>query len=234
MAIAVGVIRLDDVEFHAFNHGRDLGDLRGLTDSIRRNGLIHPIVVERRGPRFRIRAGHRRVAAARLAGLAKIPALIHSEPLPDREWLVHMVEENTLRKDLSGAERRDIVRRLRALDVKWEGIAAAFGVAPATARSWLALPGEGDAAASLPAPAAATHDLPSKESPRAAPSRVAPKRRPPAVVSIRKVADTLDGLRTRAAAGVVTVEECIAAVQLVLDLTRGTAAVAADESETVH
>ena len=58
-----------------------------------------------------------------------------------------------------------------------------------------------------------------------------PKRRPPAVVSIRKVADTLDDLRTRAAAGVVTVDECIAAVQLVLDLTRGTTPAAADESE---
>lgn len=231
MPITVGVIKVDDVEFHPFNHGRDLGDLRPLTDSIRRNGLIHPIVVERRGPRFRIRAGHRRVAAARLAGLAKVPALIHPEPLADREWLVHMVEENTLRKDLSASERRDIIRRLRKLDVKWEGIAAAFGVAPATARSWLALPGEGDAAASLPDPAASTHDFPRKESPRATTPRVTPKRRPPAVVSIRKVADTLDDLRTRATTGAVTVQECIAAVQLVLDLTRGTAPAAADASE---
>lgn len=230
MSITVGVIKLDDVEFHPFNHGRDLGDLRPLTDSIRRNGLIHPIVLERRGPRFRIRAGHRRVAAARLAGLAKVPALIHPEPLPDREWLVHMVEENTLRKDLSTTERADIVRRLRKLDVKWEGIAAAFGVAPATARSWLALPGERDAARSLPEPGPTALAA-------AAPARARGRgftpgvRRPPSVVSIRKVADTLDDLRTRAVAGVVTVEECIAAVQLVLDLTRGTAPAAADESE---
>lgn len=195
-SLQAGAIALADVDFHPFNAGRDLGDLRPLTDSIRRNGLIHPIVVERRVGRFRVRAGHRRVVAARMAGYSHVPALIHLEPLADPEWLVHMVEENTLRKDLSAAERVQIIGQMRRLGIGWDGIAAAFGVSPVTARSWLSA----GPAAAAPAP------------------RV---KRPPSTVSIRRVSEVLDDLTDRARAGALTVEDCLAALRAVLEAKTG-------------
>lgn len=203
-SMQAGAIALADVDFHPFNAGRDLGDLRPLTDSIRRNGLIHPIVVERRAGRFRVRAGHRRVVAARLAGRTHVPALIHTEPLADREWLVHMVEENTLRKDLSAAERVQIIRQMRRLGVGWDGIGAAFGVAPVTARAWLG------AASTTQAPAGPAEAAPA---PRV--------KRPPSTVSIRRVAEVLDDLTDRARAGALTVEDCLAALRAVLQVKTG-------------
>lgn len=135
-APAVGLVRVVDVDFHPFNAGRNLGDLRALTESIRQRGLIHPVVVERRGNRLRLRAGHRRLAAAKIAGLARIPAVIHPEPLTDADWLLNMAEENSLRKDLDRAERRLFVEKMRNLGVPWDGVAAAFGVSISTAQAW--------------------------------------------------------------------------------------------------
>ncbi|MGN0996708.1 MAG: ParB/RepB/Spo0J family partition protein [Candidatus Ventricola sp.] len=53
--------------------------LAALSDSIRHSGVISPILVARDGARYTIIAGERRWRAARLAGLATIPAII-------REW----------------------------------------------------------------------------------------------------------------------------------------------------
>ncbi len=47
-----------------------------LVDSIRRHGLVEPVLVQRRGERFRVLAGTRRVAAARAAGLREVPCLV--------------------------------------------------------------------------------------------------------------------------------------------------------------
>ena len=53
--------------------------LSQLADSIRHSGVISPILVARDGSRYTIIAGERRWRAARLAGLASIPAIV-------REW----------------------------------------------------------------------------------------------------------------------------------------------------
>ncbi len=57
----------------------DDGALAQLADSIRHSGVLSPILVARDGARYTIIAGERRWRAARLAGLATIPAIV-------REW----------------------------------------------------------------------------------------------------------------------------------------------------
>ena len=47
-----------------------------LAQSISANGIIQPIVVRRKGPKFEIVAGERRWRASQRAGLRKIPAVI--------------------------------------------------------------------------------------------------------------------------------------------------------------
>jgi len=54
---------------------RTFHDLESLADSIRESGVIQPILLhEEEGGRFRLIAGERRLRAAKLAGLTKIPA----------------------------------------------------------------------------------------------------------------------------------------------------------------
>jgi len=54
----------------------DEDGLAELAQSIRKAGILQPILVTRAGERYRILAGERRVRAARAAGLAEIPVLV--------------------------------------------------------------------------------------------------------------------------------------------------------------
>lgn len=134
--VRVTKIPVDQVHFHTHNVRRDLGDLRGLAASIKRFGVMQPIVVEDYGDTLRLRAGHRRLAAARMAGLKRIPALIHDEALDDEDWLIQSVQENVMRRELDQEERARAVDALRDLGCTWEGIGEAFGVSAKTARFW--------------------------------------------------------------------------------------------------
>lgn len=49
--------------------------LKELSESIRRHGIVQPLVVAQRGQRYVIVAGERRFRAARLAGLKTVPAI---------------------------------------------------------------------------------------------------------------------------------------------------------------
>jgi ParB/RepB/Spo0J family partition protein len=143
--VRVGRVPIDSIDYHQHNVRVDLGDLRDLTTSIQRFGVMQPVVLERRGDRLRIRAGHRRVAAARLAGLTRIPALIHGDALEDDEWLTAAVHENTRRRGLDDADRARTVNAMRTEGMTWDAIGDAFGVTAATARRYLADPDAGPA-----------------------------------------------------------------------------------------
>lgn len=133
----VANVPVDRLRAHPDNVRRDLGDLRELTASIRGRGVLQPLRVERRGDFMRIRAGHRRAAAAQLAKLRKVPCVIVSECETD-EAIVEMFGENLHREGLSVEEKRDNAQRLiREFDYTVEGVAAAIGVAQTTVAAWL-------------------------------------------------------------------------------------------------
>jgi len=98
---------------HPDNPRRDLGDLTELVASIKAGGILEPpIVVPKdtgKRPTFLIVAGHRRVAAARLAGLVKVPCIIRSDLDGRGVALETMLVENLQRADL------DPVAEARAL-----------------------------------------------------------------------------------------------------------------------
>lgn len=76
-------------------------ELEELAGSIRRHGVLQPVVVARNGEWYELVAGHRRVLAARLAGKTSIPAVIR-EDVTDRLELALI--ENVQRADLNAID----------------------------------------------------------------------------------------------------------------------------------
>ena len=48
-----------------------------LVDSVKRFGVLEPLLVQKREGRYKLLAGHRRFVAARAAGLREVPCLVH-------------------------------------------------------------------------------------------------------------------------------------------------------------
>lgn len=138
------VVRLDQVDFHPHNVRRDLGDLRDLVESIHRHGIIQPFIVEVQGQRLRLRAGHRRLAAARLAGLKTAPALVWPEALDEAAWIEQALHENVMRRGVDKLERRDALLRLRELGWSTADLAASFGTTTQAVGRWMSLENLGE------------------------------------------------------------------------------------------
>lgn len=77
-------------------------DLLELSDSIKENGVIQPIIVVEKEGAFEIVAGERRYRASRLAGLTKIPVIV--KRATKKDILVMSIIENVQRSDLNCVE----------------------------------------------------------------------------------------------------------------------------------
>jgi ParB family chromosome partitioning protein len=96
----------------------DEAALRSLAESIRRDGLMQPVVLrdvapDRRegvGGAFELVAGERRWRAARLAGLDRIPAMVRD--LDDQQLAELALIENLQREDLNPIDRAEAFQRL--------------------------------------------------------------------------------------------------------------------------
>lgn len=106
----------------------DAQALAGLADSIRSHGVLQPIVVERDGDGFRLVAGERRLRAAALAGLSRIPAILRPATQSGREALELALVENLQRTDLSALDEAAAYARLAdAFGLSHEAIALRVG-----------------------------------------------------------------------------------------------------------
>lgn len=110
----------------------------GLVASIRRHGVLQPIVVRRAGRRYQVVMGFRRLAAARRIGLATIPAVIEDAPRDDE--ILRQVAENTDRRAMNPI---DVARALAAYLDAHPGtgkaeLAAAMGRPGPTGAVWIA------------------------------------------------------------------------------------------------
>ncbi len=84
--------------------------LRGLADSIAEHGVIQPILVTETLDGYRLVAGERRLRAAELAGLERIPAVVRQ--LADPAQLELALVENLQRADLNAIEEAMAYRQL--------------------------------------------------------------------------------------------------------------------------
>lgn len=84
--------------------------LESLADSIRRKGILQPLVVRPRADGFEIVAGERRWRAAQLAQLHEVPVVVRE--LDDTEVLEIAIIENIQREDLNAIEEALGLRQL--------------------------------------------------------------------------------------------------------------------------
>lgn len=88
----------------------DERELAQLAESIRAHGVIQPILVTETFDGYQLVAGERRLRAARIAGLERIPAVIRQ--LADRDQLELALVENVQREDLNPMEEARAYRQL--------------------------------------------------------------------------------------------------------------------------
>ena len=107
--------------------------LAELADSIKRYGVLQPIVVVRHGKtgQYQIVAGERRWRAANAAKLSRIPAIVRS--LEELEQVELALIENVQRVDLSPMEQALAVLKLQQqFNLTLDDIAKKLGKAPST------------------------------------------------------------------------------------------------------
>lgn len=98
---------------------QDNDELEQLAESIRKNGILHPLSVLATGKdTYYIISGHRRMAAAEKTGLATLPCIIREISM--NQAIVEMVDANLYREQILPSEKarayamkRDALRRLR-------------------------------------------------------------------------------------------------------------------------
>jgi ParB family chromosome partitioning protein len=139
---ATGMVELliDEVSPGETQPRKDFNDLKlkELENSIRENGVIQPIVVQKKGNGFEIICGERRWRASRKAGLKKIPAIIREAS--DTQSLEMALIENIHRQDLNPIEEAEAYKRLaNEFGLTQEVIAQRVGKNRATVANYLRL-----------------------------------------------------------------------------------------------
>ena len=84
--------------------------LQELSESIRQNGVLQPLLVRKDGKGFEIIAGERRYQAAKIAGLSELPVIV--KDVDDQQMLELALIENLQRSDLNPIEEAKGYRQL--------------------------------------------------------------------------------------------------------------------------
>lgn len=88
----------------------DQEKLKELANSIKREGVVQPIIVSPSGQNYQLVAGERRWWAAKIAELKEIPAVVRK--VTDREMFEISLIENIQREDLNAIEEATAFERL--------------------------------------------------------------------------------------------------------------------------
>jgi ParB family transcriptional regulator, chromosome partitioning protein len=119
----------------------DDAKLEELTQSIRANGIIQPILVRKTGTSYRIIAGERRWRAAQRAGLLRVPVVVREVPEGSHKQLLELaLIENIQREDLNPVEEAVAYQRLsEEFHLTQEQIASAVGKDRSSVANYLRL-----------------------------------------------------------------------------------------------
>lgn len=127
---------------HPGNIRDDLGDLAEMAASIREHGILQPLTCTEHPTRagvFVLLAGHRRLKASLMTGLADVPVIIRHGLSDPAEQLVVMLVENTHRRDLAPVERAQAYGALRNQGLTQSEIARRTGTGASVVNYYLNL-----------------------------------------------------------------------------------------------
>ncbi|MCF8058084.1 MAG: ParB/RepB/Spo0J family partition protein [Bacteriovoracaceae bacterium] len=111
-------------------------ELKELSDSIKENGIIQPLVVLKAEKGFELIAGERRLRAAKMAGIDKVPVVI--KKVTDRERMVISIIENVQRSDLNCVEEALAYYQLmNEFDLTQEEVAKRLGKERSTIANYI-------------------------------------------------------------------------------------------------
>ena len=114
------------------------GALSSLAESIRRSGILQPLTVEQREGSYRLIAGERRLRAAKMAGLTRVPCLVREETEENAALLA--LTENLQREDLHYLEEAAAIGRyIRSFSLTQEEAAARLGLSQSAVANKLRL-----------------------------------------------------------------------------------------------
>lgn len=140
---AVAYLPISKLHHHPKNPRKDIGDITELIESIKKNGIMQNLTViegfyrETNGEFFNtdteytVIIGHRRLEAAKAAGLFEVPCRIYKN-IPESEQITTMLEENMQRNDLTPIEQADSFQLCLDLGETVDSIAEKTGFSKST------------------------------------------------------------------------------------------------------
>jgi ParB family chromosome partitioning protein len=133
------MVRVTEITSNRDQPRGSLGDLSDLVGSIRRHGILEPLLVRRReGGGFELISGERRFHAAMIAGLSEVPCV--ELEIGDQVALEVALIENLQRKDLTPFEEAEGFQTLiGSYDYTHEQVAEAVGRSRVTVTETLKL-----------------------------------------------------------------------------------------------
>ena len=121
----IKLINTSLIDPHPDNPRKNIGDVTDLAASIKTNGLLSPLSVVPNGSRYRVIAGHRRLAACKQAGTGAVPCFVLDlDPL---QQLEAMVTENCQREQLTVLEEADAIQGMLDLGATTANVAYRLG-----------------------------------------------------------------------------------------------------------
>lgn len=113
-------------------------ELEELSCSIRTQGIIQPLIVRPSNSGYELVAGERRLRAAKMAGLDRVPVII--KEISDQELLEMSIIENIQREDLNPLEEAEAYHRLmNELNLSQEDTARRVGKSRSAVANFLRL-----------------------------------------------------------------------------------------------
>ncbi len=131
------LVEIDRLVGASDNLRRNVGNVTELAASIRSIGVLEPLLVTPAADGFAVVAGHRRLAAARKAGLDVVPCVVRE--MSEVERVIAMVVENEQRSDLSPIESAEGYFRLIDMGITQKELAKKVGRSAKHVASRLAL-----------------------------------------------------------------------------------------------
>lgn len=126
-------IEIDRLLPHPQNPRKNLGDLSELAESIKKNGILQNLTVVRADEdKYTVIIGHRRCAAAKLAGLTELPCVVAD--MDEAKQIETMLCENVQRSELTYVEQAEGFQLLLDMGFSVPDVAEKTGFSYSTVR----------------------------------------------------------------------------------------------------